>query len=80
MKNLGIIDLQPFFLALTSLEKTQQSINSCISLALSIINSKLILGKLLGLLDLPRTYALCIYESAEIIMISKYKNFKFTIF
>ena len=80
MKNLGILGSEFFFLALTSLEKLRQSISSCISLALSIIDSIIVLGKFLSLTDLPRTQARSIDESAEIIMIGKHKDFKFTSF
>ena len=74
MKNLGILGSEFFFLALTSLRKLQQSISSCISLALSIIDSEMVPEKFLSPADLPRTQAFGIHESAEIIMIGKHNK------
>ena len=74
MKNLGILGLEFFFFALTSLGKLQQSISSCISLALSIINLEIVPGKFLSSLNLPRIQAFGIHKSMEIIVISKHKN------
>ena len=74
MKNLGIFGSEFFFFALTSLGKSRQSISSCISLALSIIDSEMVLGKFLSPADLPRTQAFSIHELAEIVVIGKLKN------
>ena len=40
----------------------------------------MIIRKLLGLLNLTRTQAFCVYEVAKVVMISKNKDFVLTIF
>ncbi len=54
MKNLSILILQRFFLGLTSLWETKQSISRSISFSLMIINSEIVSRELLGLADLTR--------------------------
>ena len=51
----------------------QQSIISCISLALAIIHLKVISGKPLIITDLPGAQAFCIHELLKIVMIGKGK-------
>ena len=77
MKNLGILGSEFFFFALTSRGKTRQSISSCVSLVLAIIDSEMVTREFLGPVDLPGTLTLGILRSAEIIMISRHKNFEF---
>ena len=55
----------------------RQSISSCISLALAIIDLKVIPENLLYPVDLPRAQAFGIDKPAEIVMIGKDKYFKF---
>ena len=55
----------------------QQSISSYISFTLPIINSKVILKKLLCLADLPGAQAFSIHEPVEIVIIGKDKYIKF---
>lgn len=69
-----------FFFALTSLGKTSQGIISYISLLLSKINFKMILREFLSPANLSGSQDLNIYKLAEIIIIVKYKKFKFTVF
>ena len=47
---------------------------------MAVIDSKMISRDLLGLPDLPRSQTLVIHKLAMIIIIGKYKNFKFTTF
>ena len=78
MRNLVILALEFLFLALTPLVKLRQSISNCVSIALAVIHSKMVLREFLGPCDLPRIYALGIHKSVEIIMIGKHKNFYYT--
>ena len=52
MKNLGILGLDFLFLALTPLREMRQSISSCVSLALVVIDSKIGPEEFLGPPDL----------------------------
>lgn len=77
---MGILRLEFFFLALTSCGKMWQNISSCISLILSVIDLKMILGEFLGLSDWSRTQILGIYKLLKIFVIIKDKIFKFATF
>lgn len=70
--------LKTFFLAL--LKEIKQRISSYISLALTIINMKVILRELLGLLNLSRAQTFYIYKLTKVIVICQNKHLFFTIF
>ena len=53
-KNLGILGLEFLFLTLNTLGKMQQSISSYVSLALVVLDSKIVPRAFLGPLDLLR--------------------------
>ncbi len=80
MENLEVLIFESFFLGLTSLRKARQSISCNISLSQIIIDTKVVSRELLRLADLIRAQTLCIYESAEVIMVNKDKNLIFAIF
>ncbi len=80
MKNLSILILERFFLGLTSLGEARQSISRSISFSLTIIDLEVVLRELLGPADLTRAQAFRIYESTEVIMISKDGNLVFAAF
>ena len=63
MKNVSVLSLKLFFFLLVSLRKTKQYIGSLICLALTIIDTKMILRKLLGPTDLPGAQTLYIHEA-----------------
>ena len=54
----------------------QQSISCYVSLALAISNLKVVLEKLLYLMDMPRAQTFGIYKPVEIVMIAKDKYLK----
>ena len=80
MKDLSILSLRIFFLALAALEQAKQSISSSIRLILTIIDPKVIPRELLGPANLVRAQAHYIYESTEVIAISQHKGFVLTAF
>ena len=80
MKNLGILGSEIFFLAMIYLGILRQSISSCISFALLVIDLEMVPGEFLCLADLPQTQAFGIHESTKIIVIGKHKNFIFAAF
>ncbi len=80
MKNLYILISKNFFLGLAFLWEVRQSVNRNISFSLMIIDLEGVLRELLGLVDLTRAQILCIYELAEVIMVSKDKDLIFAAF
>ena len=80
MENLEVFISKSLFFGLTSLREVKQGISCNISLSLAIIDFKMVLKKLLSLADLTRTQILYIHELAEVIMVSKDKDFKFAVF
>ena len=74
MKDLAILSLELILFIMTSLQKSRQSICSCIYFALAVVNSKIVLGKLLGLADLSRSQTLYIYEPTKAVVIYKDKH------
>ncbi len=80
MKNLGVLISESLFLGLTSLGEARQGICRSISLSPTIIHSKVVLRKLLGLADLTRAQAFRIHELAEVIVVSKDEDLVFVAF
>ena len=80
MKDSAILSSELIFLILASLRKLRQSICSCICFALAVVNSKMVLGELLGPADLSRAQTLYIYEATKIVMVYKDKHLVFAIF
>lgn len=66
MTNLSIFGLMHFFFIKTPMEKAKKSICSLIGLDLTIINSKVIPGEFLGLLDLTKVKNLYIHKLTEV--------------
>ncbi len=54
MEDLGILISESLFLRLASLGETRQGISRSISLSLTIVNTEVVLRKLLSLADLTR--------------------------
>ena len=61
-----------FFLSIP-LRVLRQSINSCVSFALTIVNLEVVTRKFLGLADLSGVETLCVHKLAEVIKVGKYK-------
>ena len=80
IKNLGILISESFFLGLASLGEARQGINRSICLSLIIIDLKVVSRELLGPTDLARAQALHIYESTEVIIVSKDEDLVFAAF
>ena len=80
MKNSSILSSKLFFFILTPLREVRESICSPVSLALTIIDPKMISGELLGPIDLSGAQALCIYELTEVNMVGKHQNFVLAVF
>lgn len=78
MNILCIFIFEHFFLGLTSLWKSRQSVSPNISLSLTMINSEVILQKFLGPADLTKTLAFYIYELIKVIIVSKNENLVFS--
>ena len=55
MKDMAIFSLELILLILAFLQKSWQSICSCIYFALAVVNSKMVSGELLGPADLFET-------------------------
>ena len=75
MKDLVILSLKLIFFILASLQKLQQSICSCISFALAVVESKMVLGELLGPTNLSGAQTFCIYEATKVVIICEDKHF-----
>ena len=80
MKNSSILSSKLFFFILTPLREVRESICSLVSLALTIIDPKMISGELLAPMDLFGAQAFCIHELTEVIMVDKHQNFIFAAF
>ena len=80
MKNLRIFSLKLFFLIITSLREMKQYICSPIYFILTIIYLKIIVKKLLGILNLTKTQVFFIHRTGKNIIISKYNYFVLAIF
>ncbi len=77
MENLRVLIFENLFLGLVSLWEARQGINYKISLSLIIINSEVVFKELLGPAMLTRAQTLCIYKSAEVIIVSKDEDLVF---
>ncbi len=80
IKNLGVLISESLFLGLVFLGEARQGISRSISLILTIIDSKVVLRELLGPADLTRAQVFCIYESTEVIIVSKDEDLVFAAF
>ena len=75
MQDFDVFGLKDLFFFYTPLKVSRQDISSSISFDLMIVNLKAVTGEFLGLADLFEAQTLCIHESAEVIMVNKYKDF-----
>lgn len=75
MQNLDVFDMLGGCFFSIMLKIPRQSISSSIGFVLTIVYSKIILGQLLSSMDLFRAWVFCIYEVAQVVIVSENKNF-----
>ena len=80
MKDLSVISLKVGFFFIILLKITRLGVCSSVCFFLTIINPKMIPAKLLGPPDLPITQALHIYETTNVVIMSKNKDLVFATF
>ena len=80
MKNSRVFSFKFFFFIIIFLRKLRQYICSSICFALKIIYPKMIVRKLLGLLNLRKTQTSYVYKTSKVVVIGKYKNFVLAFF
>ncbi len=80
MENLGVLISESLVLGLASVGEARQGICRSISLSLTIIDLEVISRELLGPVNLTRAQAFCIYESTEVIIVSKDEDLVFAAF
>ena len=75
MQNLDVLRSEGLFLLSTPLKVSRQGIGSSVSLALTIVDLKVVTRELLGLADLSGAQILCVHEPAEVVVVGKHENF-----
>ena len=80
MKDLAIFSSELIFFILASLQKPRKSICSCICFALAVVNSKMVLGELLGLADLSGAQTLRIHEATKVVVVCEDEHLVFATF
>ena len=80
MKDSAIFSLKLFFFILVFLQKPRQSICSFFCFALAVLDSKMVLGELLGPADLFGAQTLCIYEATKIVVVCENEQLVLTTF
>ena len=79
-KKFGHFQLGAHSFIFASWQKSWWSICSCIYFILAIVNSKIVLRELLGLINLPKARTFCICEMMEVTVICEDKNLIFANF
>ena len=69
MENLGVLSTKLFFLIMAPLGEVRKGICSTICLALTIIDSKMIMREFLSLADLSKAQTLRVHEPTEVVMV-----------
>lgn len=80
MKSLRILSLESLLFFLAALRKARQGISSNIGFILVIIDVEMVTRELLGLPDLERAQASCIYKLAKVVVIYENENLIFIAF
>ena len=75
MQNLDVFRLEGVFLLSTPLRISRQGIGSSFSLALMIIDSKVVTREFLSPADLSGAQSLRVHELSEVVMVGKYEDF-----
>ena len=73
VQNLDVLRLEGVFLLSTPLRVSSHGIGSSVSLALTIIDSKVVARELLGPADLSGAQTLRVYEPAEVVVVGEYE-------
>ena len=74
MQNLDVFRLEGLFFLNTPLKVSKQGIGSSVSLALTIVDSKVVTRELLGPADLFGAQTLRVYELVEVVVVGKYEH------
>ena len=72
MQNLDVLCPKDLFFSSTLLRVLKQGIGSSVSLALMIVNLKLVMRMLLGPADLSGAQTLCVHKPAEVVVVDEY--------
>ena len=80
LKDSCILSLKNFLFVLALLRVAKQSINSSISLALAIIDAKIVARQLLGLVNLVEAQTLCIQKPTQVVIISHHQDIELATF
>ena len=74
VQDFHVFGLKSFFLLSIPLKILRQGVNSTICLILVVINSEVVIKKVLNLVDLSGIQTLYIYELSKIVIVGKYKK------
>ena len=74
MQDFDVLGAEIFFLFCTLLRVLRQGISSSVSLALTIVDPKVIAREFLGLADLSGAQAFCLYELTEVVVVGEYEQ------
>ena len=74
MQDFDVFGAEGVFFLRTLLRVSRQGIGSSVSLALTIVNSEVVMRELLGLADLFGAQTLRVHEPAEVVMVGEYEH------
>ena len=74
MQNFDVFDTEGLFLFCILLKVLRQSIGSSVSLALTIVDLKVVVKEFLGPADLSGAQVLCLYKPTEVVVVDEYKH------
>ena len=74
VQDFDVLGAEGFFFLCTLLRVLRQSISNLVSLALTIVDLEVIAREFLSPADLFGTQTLCLYESAEVLVVGEYKH------
>ena len=74
VQDLDVFYSEDFFLRSILLRVLRQGIGSSVSLALTIINSEVVVREFLGSSDLSGAQTLCLHKPTKVVVVGKYKH------
>ena len=80
VQNLDVLHPKGLFLLSTPLKVLKQGIGSSVSLALTIVDLKVVTRELLGPADLSGAQTLCVYQPAKVVVVGEYEHFMLAAF
>ena len=80
MQDFDVLCLESLFFFNTLLRVLKQSISSSITFLLTIINPEVVIREFLGPTNLFGAQALCVHESAEVVVVNEYKHLILRVF